>query len=155
MLLRDRLRAQFVEDNQYLVDTLGFLLRGIDHIRRSNFCDLNLAAVGKNITGLDLSDCKLSRYLKYLAFEFAQAVRKRQEERYSEYLEEGVREDLRKDRSFLSTEFNKFLIECAFAKKAEFAEALEQLQSLDLWREIAGVLQESLRGMSIVKENRK
>jgi hypothetical protein len=39
---------------------------------------MNLLNVGKNITNIDLSDCKQSRYLKYLAYEFSQAVRKRQ-----------------------------------------------------------------------------
>lgn len=65
---------------------LGLLLRGIDYIRRSNFCELNLTPVGKNVTAVLLTDCKLSRYLKYLAFEFSQAVRKRQKEKYQEYL---------------------------------------------------------------------
>lgn len=86
--LRDTLRERFKEENQFLVNVLGFLLRGIDYIRKSNYSDLNIIAVGKNVTSTNLSDCKISRYLKYLAFEFAQAVRKRQEERYQEYLEE-------------------------------------------------------------------
>ena len=85
---------------------------------------MNLLNVGKNITNIDLSDCKQSRYLKYLAFEFSQAVRKRQQERYADLLADDVRENLEKDRSYLNNEFNKFLIESSFTKKAEFAEAL-------------------------------
>ncbi len=127
MLTRDRLREEFREENLFFVDVLGLLLRGVDYIRRSNFCDLNLMAVGKNVGRVDLSDCKLSRYLKYLAFEFALAVQKRQEMRYGEYLAEDVVEGLKEDRSFLNNEYNKFLIESSFARKAEFAEALSQL----------------------------
>jgi hypothetical protein len=67
-MLRDTLRDRFKEENPFFVDVIGFLLRGIDFIRRSNYCDLNLTPVGKNVANLDLSDCKVSRYLKYLSF---------------------------------------------------------------------------------------
>lgn len=81
-MLRDALRQRFKEENPFFVEALGLLLRGIDYIRRSNFCDLNLVSVGKNVTEVNLEGCKVSRYLKYLAYEFSQAVRKKQEERY-------------------------------------------------------------------------
>lgn len=64
-------------------------------------------------------------------------------------------EDLKRDRSYLTNEFNKFLIECSFPNKEQFAVALGALDPLELWREIQAVLQDTLRCITIVKENRK
>lgn len=50
--------------------------------------------------------------------------------RYEEYLTEEVLQRVKEDRSYLTNEFNKFLIESSFANKAEFAEALTQINPL-------------------------
>lgn len=71
-----------------MVDVLGFLIRGINYIRKSNFADLNVTPVKQSFLNIDLKDCMFSRYLKYLIFEFSIAVRKRFKERYEFYIEE-------------------------------------------------------------------
>ncbi len=47
---------------------VGYLIRGVDCIRKCNFSDLNIQPTTRNVTSVDLTDCKLSRYLKYLVF---------------------------------------------------------------------------------------
>lgn len=50
------------------MNLIGYLIRGVDCIRKCNFNDLNILPTLKNLTPVDLSDCKLSRYLKYIIF---------------------------------------------------------------------------------------
>ena len=47
-----------------------------------------IASGPNNFARIDLSDCKISRYLKYLIFEFAVSLRKRESEVYEGYLSE-------------------------------------------------------------------
>jgi hypothetical protein len=113
---------------------VGYLIRGVDFIRRCNFNNLNILPTATNLTGVDLRDCKLSRYLKYIIFEFAVCLRRREREVYEEYLSEDRLELLLQDKSYLENEFNKFLIESHFANKEEFCLELGKRDSVDLWR---------------------
>lgn len=93
-------------------------MRGIESIRKCNFNELNILPTLRNVTPVEISDCKLSRYLKYIAFEFAVALRSREREVYEPYLNEDQLDNLSRDKSFFENEFNKFLIESNFQNKA-------------------------------------
>ena len=49
---------------------------------------MNIKAVEKNFLGIDLTSCKVSRFLKYIIYEFAITLIKNYRKRYEEYLEE-------------------------------------------------------------------
>lgn len=67
---------------------IGFLRRGVDYIRKSNFNQLNVISMKENFLKVDLSDCMVSRYLKYLILEFVLAVVKKLKEKYQTHLDE-------------------------------------------------------------------
>lgn len=64
------------------------LCNSIDLFRKINFHDLNITSLEKNFIGIDLSTCKVSRFIKYLIYEFCIAVLKQFRNRYEGYLEE-------------------------------------------------------------------
>lgn len=81
---------------------IGYLSASVDSIRKCNFNNLNILPTGpNNFARIDLSDCKISRYLKYLIFEFAVSLRRREREVYEEYLSEDRLILLSSDMSFL------------------------------------------------------
>jgi hypothetical protein len=60
-----------------MIDVIGLLRRGIEYIRKSNFHSLNVKDIKSNFLNIDLGECKISRFIKYLVYEYVVAVLKR------------------------------------------------------------------------------
>jgi len=65
-----------------MIEVIGLLRRGVEYIRKSNFNSLNVKDVQINFLNIDLGECKVSRFIKYLVYEYVVAVLKRFKERY-------------------------------------------------------------------------
>jgi hypothetical protein len=62
---------------------------------------MNISPTTTNIANVDLRDCRLSRYLKYIIYEFAVTLRKQERQVYELYFDEETQESLSKDKSYL------------------------------------------------------
>ena len=70
-----------------MIEVIGLLRRGVEYIRKSNFNSLNVKDVQINFLNIDLGECKVSRFIKYLVYEYVVAVLKRFKERYQPYID--------------------------------------------------------------------
>lgn len=135
---------------------ISLLVNSIDLMRKINFNCLNINPVQKNFFGIDLTDCKISRFIKYLIFEFSISVLKQFKKRYECYLEESKEEEISGNQEYLQKEFYKFLIECDFENKDLLAQQINNRQSsLTLGLEIAQYYQNFFNSLIIVEQNKK
>ena len=88
--IREKITARYHKESPYVVGVISLLLNSIDLFRKTNFCNLNIRPVEKNFLGIDLSSCKISRFIKYLIYEFAIASLKHFRSRYQNYLNESL-----------------------------------------------------------------
>jgi hypothetical protein len=70
-----------------MIEVIGLLRRGVEYIRKRNFNSLNLREIKTNFLNVDLGECKVSRFIKYLVYEYIVAVLKRFKERYEPYID--------------------------------------------------------------------
>ena len=85
---------RYRKENPFVSGVVRLLINSIDLFRKTNFNSWNIKPVEKNFLGIELTSCKISRFIKYLIYEFALTILIHFRKKYEEYLEENIEERL-------------------------------------------------------------